>query len=332
MAPNRDGVPDKRKKGEGGAVTKEEVAARGTGVHSVVDDYISGNVFSEVRVFFTGLMFLTRLPCPSHIDHHPAYFMRSLTYFPVFGLMIGLWSASAYGAISALWGPAIASIGSTLASVWLTGCFHEDGLSDSFDGFGGGWSKKEILKIMKDSRVGTYGAVGLLTFTSLKFVALTQLGERNLAESALIAAHVLGRATSAPLIYSCLYVQDEEDAKGDLYNWMAQSQRLVGPWRTAASSVSAAVISLCVLGGRLGFSAIALTICASFAAGCYGNAIIGGVMGDFLGATICITEVCVYMLLLVDTDAIFDPPVWIFAGTACLPFFYMRKVVELNAC
>ncbi len=56
--------------------------------------------------------------------------------------------------------PFISAIFYTLATVWLTGAFHEDGLADTFDSFGGGWGREQILLIMKDSRIGTYGAIG----------------------------------------------------------------------------------------------------------------------------------------------------------------------------
>lgn len=78
--------------------------------------------------------------------------MRSMCYFPIIGAVIGAWGAVFYNAAAVLL-PASAAAGvSTLATVWLTGCFHEDGLSDCFDGFGGGWGRAQILRIMKDSR------------------------------------------------------------------------------------------------------------------------------------------------------------------------------------
>ena len=99
---------------------------------------------SEARVFFTGLMFLTRLPCPAWVDHHPCYLMRSLQWFPLIGAAVGAWAAVFLTAAAVLWPPGVAAAVSTLAGVWLTGCFHEDGLADCLDGFGGGWSRREV--------------------------------------------------------------------------------------------------------------------------------------------------------------------------------------------
>ena len=84
-------------------------------------------------------MFLTRLPCPGWCDHHPGYLMRSLAYFPLLGsCVVGLWAAAMYDAASSLWSPLIAAALSAGGTLWLTGCFHEDGLCDTLDGFGGG--------------------------------------------------------------------------------------------------------------------------------------------------------------------------------------------------
>jgi adenosylcobinamide-GDP ribazoletransferase len=78
-------------------------------------------VASEIRTVFTCVMFLTRLPCPSWTDHHPAFLMRSMLYFPLTGLLIGAWGAVWHRAAEALFGAYIAAIVSTLATVWLTG-------------------------------------------------------------------------------------------------------------------------------------------------------------------------------------------------------------------
>lgn len=69
----------------------------------------------------SGLMFLTRLPCPGWCDHHPAYLMRSMAYFPIIGAMVGAWAAVFFIAAATLWDQHIAVVLSTFASVWLTG-------------------------------------------------------------------------------------------------------------------------------------------------------------------------------------------------------------------
>ena len=103
----------------------------------------------ELRCFFTGVMFLTRLPCPGWCDHHPGYLMRGMGYFPLLGALIGVWAAAFYDAAASLFPPLVAAAISSGGTLWLTGCFHEDGLCDTLDGFGGGWTKAQIMRIMR---------------------------------------------------------------------------------------------------------------------------------------------------------------------------------------
>ena len=170
----------------GGMVSKAEVAARGTGsaVRTPLEEF-EARPRDELRCFWTAVMFLTRLPCPGwwyvHMepsprappacalfltcrpgvdsDHHPGYLMRSLAYFPLLGALIGVWAAAWFDAAASLWPPLLSAAISTGATLWLTGCFHEDGLCDTLDAFGGGWTRKQILAIMKDSRSGSYATM-----------------------------------------------------------------------------------------------------------------------------------------------------------------------------
>lgn len=169
-----------------------------------------------------GIMFLTRLPVPAWVDHHPAHLMRAMQWFPLIGALVGAWGAAWHGAAALLWPspPALAGAVSTLATVWVTGCFHEDGLSDTLDGFGGGWGREQILRIMKDSRIGTYALVGTGLLLQAKLAVLGALGPER-AAAALIAAHTASRWTALPLTYGCTYLQDADDAKKGLYNWCA---------------------------------------------------------------------------------------------------------------
>ena len=141
---------------------RSEVTGRGTGscVRTPLDEFeeqsaAKPRLIEELRCFWTAVMFLTRLPCPGWCDHHPGYLMRSMAYFPFLGALIGVWAASFYEAAAGLWPPLVAAALSMGGTLWLTGCFHEDGLCDTLDGFGGGWTKSQILRIMRDSRNGS---------------------------------------------------------------------------------------------------------------------------------------------------------------------------------
>lgn len=207
-----------------------------------------------------------------------------------------------------LWTPTVAAAISTAASIWMTGCFHEDGLGDTVDGFGGGWTKKQIMTIMKDSRVGTFGAMGLILYTMTKIELLGHLGPSVWSFGAcsgqgpaLVLAHTIGRATAAPLIYYNAYVVDEDDAKADFYGWFGRSQDLLSFSRVLAATLSAVAVTVVLYGPSI-LSAVTLIVltCSIIFASAYARRVLGGVMGDYLGATICLVELTTYCILAAD--------------------------------
>lgn len=130
----------------------------------------------EIRIFFTAMMFYSRLPCPSWTDHSEEYLNKATKYFPLVGLIVGFLSG-VIGITSGFIFPfSVSVLLLMVASIWITGAFHEDGLADVCDGFGGGWTPERILEIMKDSRVGTYGVAGLGLVLALKFALLFEIG------------------------------------------------------------------------------------------------------------------------------------------------------------
>ncbi|KAJ1635724.1 cobalamin-5-phosphate synthase-domain-containing protein [Pavlovales sp. CCMP2436] len=291
-----------------GMISSEEVRARGVGTkETMVDEFMAGPK-SELRCFFTGMMFVTRLPCPGWCDHHPGYLMRAMAWLPTLGMLIGLWVAAFIDAAAALAPPTVAAAASTGAGLWLTGCFHEDGLGDSLDGLGGGWTKAQIMRIMKDSRIGSYACMGLTLWTLSKVILLGELGPSVWEFGAcagqgpaLVVAHAVARASSSPLIWKCAYVVDAEDAKGDFYGWFGRSRELLTLPRVGCAIASAVAVTVGVYGPTVQSAAVLLTaIFGTVFAGLYGNSVLGGVMGDFLGATICCIELSIYALLAVD--------------------------------
>lgn len=155
----------------------------------------------------TALVFLTRIPVPWTIPDIEARLPRSTPWFPVIGALVGLVGAAAWWGAHALWGPLPAAIAAVSATVLITGAFHEDGLADTFDGLGGSPGREQALAIMKDSRLGTYGALALLLVVLTRIVALLLLGAA--APAALIGAHALARFSSLPLIRWLPYARDD---------------------------------------------------------------------------------------------------------------------------
>ena len=124
----------------------------------------------QVKIFFTALMFYTRIPCPKTIDHSEEYINKATRYFPMVGYIVALIQTIVF--VSSLWlfgKVEISIVLMMVAQILTTGAFHEDGFADVCDGFGGGWTKEKILDIMKDSRVGAYGVIGTILLLLLKF-------------------------------------------------------------------------------------------------------------------------------------------------------------------
>ena len=115
----------------------------------------------EIKIFFTSLMFYTRLPCPSYIDHSENYLNKATRYFPLIGIIVGTISFLLFWIFNQIFNVEISIIIAIATGILITGAFHEDGFADTFDGFGGGWTKEKILEIMKDSRIGAYGAISV---------------------------------------------------------------------------------------------------------------------------------------------------------------------------
>ncbi|HXB12726.1 MAG TPA: adenosylcobinamide-GDP ribazoletransferase, partial [Bacteroidia bacterium] len=116
----------------------------------------------EIRIFFTALMFFTRIPCPKWVDHSEEYLNRSSKYFPLMGWIVGGLSSIVFYSCSFFLPISVSVLLSMVTSIYVTGAFHEDGLADVCDGFGGGWIKDKIMDIMKDSRVGAFGVIGVV--------------------------------------------------------------------------------------------------------------------------------------------------------------------------
>ncbi|MCH2233670.1 MAG: adenosylcobinamide-GDP ribazoletransferase [Crocinitomicaceae bacterium] len=171
----------------------------------------------EIRIFFTALMFYTRIPCPKNIDHSPDYINKATRYFPLMGWIVGGVSFLLYFGACFVFDPFIAVIFSLIGGVLITGAFHEDGLADVFDGFGGGWSKSDILNIMKDSQIGAFGAIALILLFLLKFMALVLLVQKFQDPLILlilfIGYHSLSRLTAVNIVFTSEYSREDEKSK-----------------------------------------------------------------------------------------------------------------------
>lgn len=166
----------------------------------------------ELRLFFVALQYFTRLPTPRLQHFEPAWLSQSVRYFPVAGWIVGLIGAAVLWLGAQALPMPIAALLALAATVTVTGAFHEDGLADTFDALGGHVPRERALEIMRDSRIGTYGAAALGIALLLRWQSLTVLPLLP-AMAMLVCAHALARAGAASLMASLPYVRLEADAK-----------------------------------------------------------------------------------------------------------------------
>jgi adenosylcobinamide-GDP ribazoletransferase len=244
----------------------------------------------EIRIFFTALMFFTRIPCPKWVDHSAEYLNKSSKYFPVIGLIIGAISALVYWLFQLIFPTEIALIFSMIASILATGAFHEDGFADVCDGFGGGWTKEKILLIMKDSRLGTFGVVGIALILLLKWSALKYFPINTLV-IALISGHAISRLNAVSLIYTDQYARDDDTSKSKpLATKMSTGELIFAViFGLAPLALFANVYVLLTL--------LPMLLLRWYFSG-YFKKWIGGYTGDCLGAIQQVSEIVFYLSLL----------------------------------
>lgn len=254
----------------------------------------------QVQLFFTALMFFTRIPCPTWVDHSEELLNHSARYFPLVGVLVGLIAAATFWLLQLLFTAPVALLLSMAASIWVTGAFHEDGFADFCDGFGGGWTKEQVLTIMKDSRLGTYGAVGIGLLLALKFYALLVL-PTAIVPWALVGGHAVSRLFSVSLLYTHEYVREDMLSKAKPLAVQMSATELA----IAAVTGLAPLLLLWLTGGwgwRIGASLLALLVARQLLARQFVQRL-GGYTGDCLGATQQLTEVLFYLLLGIYTHA-----------------------------
>lgn len=244
----------------------------------------------ELAYFFGAIRFFTRLPVPAWVGHSADALNHSARYFPAVGLLIGSLGGLVYLAAAAFWPEPVAVLLAMAGTIYATGAFHEDGLSDTVDGLGGGWEKQRILDIMKDSRVGSYGAVATVLALLGKFTLLAAL-DPALLPLALVAGHALSRFCATLLLAGMDYARDDQLSKAKpLANRLSGGALLVAlafvlaalvwlPWPQAVAGCALAALATLWLAGKF-------------------KRWLGGYTGDCLGAVQQVSELAFYLGLL----------------------------------
>lgn len=255
----------------------------------------------ETRLVFVAVQFLTRLPVPAAAlqGFQSEWLSTCVRYFPLVGALVGLWGAAVLWAAMLWWPPMVAALLSVAATVWLTGAFHEDGLADTFDALGGHVSRERALAIMKDSRIGTYGAVATVTGLGLRVVLTASMADGHLpfAMLALVCAHAWGRAAAVAVMSWTDYAGDAEHAKAKPLALAVSHTHLA----VALAFALALLWSLAQLPAGLGFGrwwAVPVVVWGVVLGMVrWLRARLGGYTGDTLGATEQITEMAVLLVL-----------------------------------
>ena len=250
---------------------------------------------ARVRAALAAFRFLTRLRLPGP-PTGPQDLGAAVGWFPLVGAGVGLATAAVHAAGLAWWPGPVAAVPALAFGLLLTGGFHEDGATDAADGLGGGWTRERVLEIMRDSRIGAYGAMALWVLLALRWAALAALGRSALL--ALPVAMAWGR-WSIPVMLTALPPVSDGLARG-VHQGMDR-------WAPAWASVLAVLVSLAAwrLGGpawpggvRLLWMPPAAALVAVGAWILYLRQRLGGHSGDLLGAGNQLAEAAVLLALL----------------------------------
>ena len=253
---------------------------------------ISG-VIRELRLFLVALQFMTRVPVPDWVGFDADGLSRSARHFAGVGVLVGGFAAAVLWTASQLWPMPVAVGLSMAATLWLTGAFHEDGFADTCDGLGGAVSRERALEIMKDSRIGAYGAIGIATMLGLKAATLATLPLAS-ALPALVLGHTASRAAATGLMVLLPYAGDAMHAKAKPLAQQAGAVELIGValWvgLVGAGLWALGVVTASMLGAALASAAVAAAVCGRWL-----RRRLGGFTGDTLGATQQIAELALLL-------------------------------------
>ena len=239
-----------------------------------------------LKLFLSAVAFLTRLPVPHGMQVGPDALAGSAAFFPLVGLLVSAGAIFLNQVFSKFVGHDVVIVIVLVFLVAVTGGLHEDALADAADGFGGGWGKDQILNIMRDSRVGSFGVLAIALALLARFVFLSNIPPQRF-DNYLVAGQVACRWTALPLAF---FLPPAREQSG-------QGARVAGKI-TTFSLVTGTLLTVVIVGAALGANALWVLLAAvviTAASGAYYRRRIGGVTGDCLGATNHVTEVAVYL-------------------------------------
>lgn len=239
----------------------------------------------ELKRVATAFTFMTRIPLLHRWSSgEPSELAASTRYFPLVGYAVGAAGAATFHYAAYSVSHAMAALAACIVLVLMTGAFHEDGLADTADGFGGAFEKERKLEIMRDSRIGTYGTLALVALFVARWQFFVEMPV-ELIFMAIISAHVLGRWSSIVIGLMLPYVREGASNKpmADGIGWKEGlvATVIAGAWMIQEPKIHAIAM------------VVAILVC------CIAAAIfrrqIGGVTGDALGAANVVVELVVLL-------------------------------------
>lgn len=243
---------------------------------------------SQIYSFFVAVQFLTRIPCPQY-EFREEYIVNSLLYYPVVGLIIGLFLAAAQLLLQNVFPPSITAALLIALYVLLTGGLHIDGLIDTVDGLFSNRTKEEILEIMKDSRVGAFGVIGAITVILVKFSFYQELGT-HIPLFGFILVSVVNRWSLTLLVTTFPYVR-----KAGLGSYFQKQSSKKYFWLATMLTL----IIVFFLEWVIGLFLLSSTALLSWLYGKIITTALGGMTGDTYGAFVELLEIYNFILLIV---------------------------------
>ncbi|NNG45420.1 adenosylcobinamide-GDP ribazoletransferase [Pseudoalteromonas sp. NEC-BIFX-2020_002] len=263
-------------------------------MHSNLDE----NKVTQWQLLLLAISFLTRIPVELRFDVSTAHLNQASRYFALVGLLLGGLLALSYCVFQLLFPLSISILLMMAIGLLLTGAFHEDGWADVWDGFGGGWQVEQKLTIMKDSRLGTYGAAALFIILLIKFQSLLLLSNSLLGVlSAILLGQCLSRMVATSLIISMDYVSEDATSKvKPLAMHLSNSSLIILLLTAAVLLVSLIAASLVLWQTALILIAVLLILRVILIR--WFKRQLGGYTGDCLGAAQQLSEIAIYLTLV----------------------------------
>jgi len=243
---------------------------------------------AEWRYLCAALGYFTRVPVPYGVGTAQGDLAGAIRYFPLIGALIGAIGALVYLLALRVFPVSLAVLLSMAATLLATGAFHEDGLADCCDAFGGGMAREDVLRIMRDPRIGAFGAIALAMALAIKWQTLAALPPL-LAAWLMVAAHAASRALAASLLVTLDYARAEGKALAVARRMSVRTYGLIAvlglPW-------------LFWPDWRAGLAVLAVSTVLRLLMSRYFQRRLGGYTGDCLGFAQQVFELAIYLVVL----------------------------------